>query len=767
MADENVKKAQIYLNSMYGHRNDWEQLEENGYTGTLTIAGIIRAFQIENGLDVVGEVGPATLAKFKALPPIQKMDPSDPSSANVCLLQCALFCKGYAAGGITGIYYTSGVNAVRQLQSDANIGVTGIVTWKVWSALLSFNWFTEPDNPFTKWDPNIRTIQRQLNADYADYINVRACDGIMSRETALSVLGALQAKEGILSVNDTLTNLNELNFGPQTQALFPEPLKVGNSKTAFNKLVQYGLYFNGYHPGNFNGVFDAETSSSVAQFQEFYALTTAIKDDIGTVGTSTMMSLLTSRGDTSRPASACDCSTILNQQQVNDLSQAGYKHIGRYLTGTVGNDFRPKALTVNETKRLIAAGIAIFPIYQDGGYYLDYFKTTSRGASDASIAITTALRLGFSYETTIYFAVDFDCLPHETEEYIVPYFTEINAIFNTSLNTEHYKVGVYGPRQICAELFDRMMASSSFVSDMSSGFTGNCGYPLPQNWAFDQFWELKPFHSSPSFDLDKVAVSTDPNKDKGCSYFTNVTTITDIERMNALYRKNISKFCMQTANIKGLFSHTIDFSYAREQVGFYQAGNLEVNTYIETATTLSSGELISIDIPSDLGENESTKEKFRSTIKQLLSTLDIETMGDLISTYESLVIDQCIAIAVEMGNGKIVFSTKLGTTYPNSFELAVAWECDTLHLSADGENGQSYTLSQRVGWILEVIIHPEAFIVATKFALAAACAVTAYVILAWFFPAAANVVLKLGEKVPFSAIEEHLIKYLLSGKLIK
>ena len=84
MADENVKNAQIYLNSMYGHRDDWEQLEENGYTGTLTIAGIIRAFQIENGLDVVGEVGPATLAKFKALPPIQKMDPSDPSSANVC-----------------------------------------------------------------------------------------------------------------------------------------------------------------------------------------------------------------------------------------------------------------------------------------------------------------------------------------------------------------------------------------------------------------------------------------------------------------------------------------------------------------------------------------------------------------------------------------------------------------------------------------------------------------------------------------------------------
>ena len=35
------------------------------------------------------------------------MDPNDTPQVNVCLIQCALFCKGYAAGGITGIYYTS------------------------------------------------------------------------------------------------------------------------------------------------------------------------------------------------------------------------------------------------------------------------------------------------------------------------------------------------------------------------------------------------------------------------------------------------------------------------------------------------------------------------------------------------------------------------------------------------------------------------------------------------------------------------------------
>lgn len=48
MADENVRKAQKYLNSMYGHRSEWVKLDKDGMTGTGTCKGIIRAFQIEN-----------------------------------------------------------------------------------------------------------------------------------------------------------------------------------------------------------------------------------------------------------------------------------------------------------------------------------------------------------------------------------------------------------------------------------------------------------------------------------------------------------------------------------------------------------------------------------------------------------------------------------------------------------------------------------------------------------------------------------------------
>ena len=46
-----------------------------------------------------------------------------------------------------------------------------------------------------------------------------------------------------------------------------------------------------------------------------------------------MKSLLTSKGDTSRSAKACDCSTVLNSQQAKDLKSAGYQVVGRYLTG--------------------------------------------------------------------------------------------------------------------------------------------------------------------------------------------------------------------------------------------------------------------------------------------------------------------------------------------------------------------------------------------------------------------------------------------------
>lgn len=53
---------------------------------------------------------------------------------------------------------------------------------------------------------------------------------------------------------------------------------------------------------------------------------------------------------------------------------------------------------------------------------------------------------------------------------------------------------------------------------MSTGFSCNLGFPIPFNWAFDQFCETA-FTSSPSFPIDKDAYS---GRDTGISAFDKV-----------------------------------------------------------------------------------------------------------------------------------------------------------------------------------------------------------------------------------------------------
>ena len=516
MADENVRKAQKYLNSMYGHRSEWVKLDEDGLTGTGTCKGIIRAFQIENGISpVTGTVGNITLNKMRSLSDISKMNANDPGNPNVCILQCALFVKGYNAGGITGVYYTAGVNAVKQYQSDAGLPVTGIIDWKVWMGLVSINWFKKTN----AGDKTIVKIQQQLNTDWSDIIGVGPCDGVVSRFTSYALIAALQAAEGIYT--SFIGSIDKRNFGDQTASKFPGVLKQGKNGTyvKYNKLVQYGLYLNGYDAGRFDGNFDSTTKSMVASFQEFYALTGIGLVTSGEVNCATMKSLLTSKGDTGRKAKACDCSTVLNKQQALDIKNAGYQVVGRYLTGTANG--KRKFITFEEIKNIESAGLRVFPIYQDGGYKAEYFQNLSQGIVDAHTAITAAKRIGVPDGTTIYFAVDFDCYDYQMKSFIVPYFEKLNFVFNSETNNKKYKVGIYAPRYICSYISNKGLAEYSFVADMSSGYSCNLGYPIPKNWAFDQFFEFNvnnggQFPSSPSFDLDKVGYS---GRDKGITTF--------------------------------------------------------------------------------------------------------------------------------------------------------------------------------------------------------------------------------------------------------
>lgn len=78
----------------------------------------------------------------------------------------------------------------------------------------------------------------------------------------------------------------------------------------------------------------------------------------------------------------------------------------------------------------------------------------------------------------------YDAVNDEVTSHILPYFRSVKEQMG-KLGSP-YKIGVYGPRNACSRVSEEGCADASFVSDMSSGFSGNLGYAMPENWAFDQ-----------------------------------------------------------------------------------------------------------------------------------------------------------------------------------------------------------------------------------------------------------------------------------------
>lgn len=66
-----------------------------------------------------------------------------------------------------------------------------------------------------------------------------------------------------------------------------------------------------------------------------------------------------------------------------------------------------------------------------------------------------------------------------------------------------YYVGIYGTRNICTTVMQAGGAYKCYVSDMSTGYSGNLGYRMPDFWAFDQFATT----TVAGVEIDKVAYS--------------------------------------------------------------------------------------------------------------------------------------------------------------------------------------------------------------------------------------------------------------------
>lgn len=458
-----VLKTQKWINKTYYGKSGYAAITEDGATGWGTMGALIKALQIELGASVDGSFGPGTASKFSSL----AVNYSNNENI-VYILQGGLYCKGYDAGSFNGIFSDKTELAVKELQQDAGIANTGIVNSTLMKSILTMDSFKLLNYGEYHGDSNIRILQQSLNSRYSNNtsfekkIGLVPCNGIYERTTNKALLMALQIEEDV-SIIDGIWGTGTKNAAPT--------LSLGSTRKNFIYLLQYALYCNGFNPNGFDGGYGSGVKQAVADFQTFCGLYSD-----GIAGKQTWASLLVSTGDSSRKGTICDCSTTITQAKAQTLKNNGYKSVGRYLTGK----FKTSS---NELNIIFSAGLKVIPIFETGGYKLSYFNS-KQGNIDAKLAIQATHDLGFYDQTIIYFTVDFDAVDDNVTSSILPYFNEIHNVFLRTQTT--YKIGIYAPRNVCSRVSKAGYSCSSFVCDMSSGFSGNLGYPLPTDWAIDQ-----------------------------------------------------------------------------------------------------------------------------------------------------------------------------------------------------------------------------------------------------------------------------------------
>lgn len=341
-------------------------------------------------------------------------------------------------------------------------------------------------------DSRVLQTQKWLNDTYGNVANFPKVneDGITGNSTFHALIYALQIEIG-LENPDGIFGKDTLSKCPTLRASLLPSSEVPRN---IIYILQGSLWCKGISPGGFTGVFGPLTANAISEFQTAAGITA---DKVvypyvlqGIMNTDSYSFQSTEDiYDTDRNATALDTSTKLTLEDAIAIKQKNYTDVGRYLTNASSNGL-DKALSLDEMEILIAVGLNVFPIFQTIGNKVSYF-TAQQGLADGLAAKEAAQKFGFPPSATIYFCVDYDVLMADIEGNILPYFRNVKAALNNA-----YKMGAYGPRYICTKLAEMNLTTSSFVCDMSSGFTCNIGHKLPDNWAYDQFAEVASANST-------------------------------------------------------------------------------------------------------------------------------------------------------------------------------------------------------------------------------------------------------------------------------
>lgn len=483
-----VQTVQEWYNNTYKGKTGYVKISEDGIVGPGTCKALIIALQIELGLSSIdGGFGANTAKAFSKV----GINENTTNKNLIRILQGGFCCKGIDCNGFDGIYGPGISSAVTVFKTHTGIGGNSEIDARHMKALLN----TDPFEISGDGKAYIQKAQRYLNKYYSDNywnsLGLIPCNGITDRNMTKALAYALQVEENGKNASgiDGIVGTNTLNKAPI--------LSINSTKANYVKILQIAIACMYLENVDLDGIFDTKVQEAVSNFQVFMCLNQDSTVTLGTVDRKTWAAFLISKGDIRRHCDACDCSQKLSLAKAQGLKSQGYNYVGRYLTGTVGGT-KDKSLSLEEIENITAAGLNIFAIYQNGGASASYFNY-SKGYSDAQKAITAAKNLKIPLGEIIYFAVDYDFNAKQTETTVVSHFQGINKYFEET--NFKYRIGIYGSRNICATVSEHKLACSSFISDMSTGYSGNMGYRLPDNWAFDQFYEYT-FTNYPNYDGD-------------------------------------------------------------------------------------------------------------------------------------------------------------------------------------------------------------------------------------------------------------------------
>lgn len=617
--DSRVTEVQEWLNETYGAQSWFTKLTVDGMTGAGTCKALCKALQYEIGVkNVDGVIGAGTLAVCPTI------GATVTNTNLIKIIQCGFYCKGYECGGITGHYGATVEIAAQKFKMDAGFDAGNGELQPIFiRALLNTDAFVLVKNG----KDYVREAQQYLNNTYIVKLSNWAlipCNGIPDRNMMKAIIAGLQYEEA----NHFTSGVDGI-YGKNTLSKAPT-LSSGTAKTAYVKIVQMCLMCMMETNAGMDGAFGSALKKQIEEFQKFYCLSGVTS---GTVDRITWASLLSSKGETSRAAKACDTSTVLNYAKAKSLYDAGYRYVGRYLSGTVGGK-RSKAMTAEEIADIFKAGLRIFAIFQEGTPSLNRYTATV-GKEEAQKAVMAARQLGIPENAIIYFAIDYDVMDKDIER-VKRYFEGIKRVINRY--GKYYRVGIYGARNVCTKICESGLAESCFVSDMSTGFSGNLGYKIPKNWAFDQFHEYQFSSLDGTFGLDKNGYSGQ------YSGFDTVTVDNQmIPDVSDEYRKKKASALLNTIGIP----LPSNFQWGNKWTIELPGAEVTICVYKSASKLPSTEGMLSFNI-SD-GEIDTTLEE---KMKDVYGKLDSKFTKDIGLTTPSAM----FGMATQIENGEISYS---------------------------------------------------------------------------------------------------------------